>query len=123
MGGKITTINYSWDFTDRTHPHVSFEVLAPWIVEELELTFEPMRLAYLDGQGELAVRTVRQKDEIRGSTRELTFIRKDLLEKLVASTGLYMVTQVSGDRQFARINDFHTVKQDEDPYKDFQFYI
>jgi hypothetical protein len=120
---KVCSINYSWTLSARQHPNVSFEFLAPWVVEDLELTFDPTRLAYLDFHGEKAVLTVKQKDDVSGSTRELTFIRNDLLSKLGKTINMELVRKVSGERRFAKGGDFHTVSDGQEPYKDFEFYL
>ncbi|MFK5892618.1 MAG: hypothetical protein QM504_05310 [Pseudomonadota bacterium] len=112
-------IRYNWESSRNNSHSVSKVLLAPWLVELLDLKFDPTNLNYSDSEGSIAVMYVNQKGETYSNTKELIYLRKDLVDILIRKKGLELMWITQGERSYSSSENLHSINDASIKYKEF----
>jgi hypothetical protein len=97
-----TTFNYYWENPGSSNESTKRLALAPWVVKELGLRFNPTEFIYLDKSGDMAVLNINPKGDTFSNYRDLIYLRKDLFDKLGKKLGIMPVKHIAGERRYAK---------------------
>lgn len=111
-----TTINYYWENPGSSKESTNRLALAPWIVKELGLHFNPSNFTYFDHIGENAVLNIHPKGDIYSNHRDLIYLRKDLFELLGKKSRMTFVKRLVGERRYAKTENL----VGQDSYRRFE---
>ncbi|TYT74386.1 hypothetical protein [Desulfobotulus mexicanus] len=111
-----TTFNYYWENPGSSKESTKRLALAPWVVKELGLRFNPSEFIYLDKSGNMAVLNINPKGDTFSNYRELIYLRKDLFDKLGKKLGIKPVKHIAGERRYAKTENLGG----EDSYRQFE---
>lgn len=103
---QLPTIKYYWEYSENTKESITQIVLSPWVVEELNLKYEPSSFEYLDQNNKKAVLYRNFKGEEYSNTHKLLYLRSDLLELLKAK--LKFIIRINGEKRFARYENLQS---------------
>lgn len=107
---KCPVVGYYWEFTGRTTSSLSCDLLAPWLVSVLGLTFDATERSYMDAEGKIATQSVVQQEKEFSDDLELFYLRKDLFEELLRIKQFEFCYKVYGERRVADIDSLHSGK-------------
>jgi len=105
-----TVVTYSWENLGGANESTKRLALAPWIMNKLNMRFNPSTFAYSDHNGERAVLNVYSKGDAPDNYRELIYLRKDLFELLEEKIGMTFVKHLLGEK---RKLEFRDIEEDD----------
>ncbi|MCZ0866491.1 hypothetical protein O0V09_14865 [Dasania sp. GY-19] len=111
-----TTFNYYWENPGSSKESTNRLALAPWLVKELELRFNPSEFIYLDKSGDMAVLNINLKGDAFSNYRDLLYLRKDLFDKLNKKLEIMPIKHIAGEKRYAKTENLGG----EDSYRRFE---
>lgn len=111
-----TTFNYYWENPGRSNESTNRLALAPWVVKELGLRFNPSEFIYLDKSGDMAVLNINLKGDTFSNYRDLIYLRKDLFDELGKKLGMKPIKHIAGEKRYAKTENLGG----EDSYRRFE---
>lgn len=111
-----TIIKYYWENSGNSKDSIGRLALAPWVINQLGLIFEPTEFDYFDDEGQKAVLNLWLKGNSFSNDHELIYLRSDLLELLVKKSGMNFINRISGERRYARLENL----SGKDSYRQFE---
>ncbi|WP_444926939.1 hypothetical protein ACJJI4_02490 [Microbulbifer sp. TRSA002] len=111
-----TTFNYHWENPGSSNESTNRLALAPWLVKNLELHFNPSEFTYLDKSDDMAILNINLKDDAFCSSRELVYLRKDLFDELNNKLEIKPIKYIFGEKRYAKNENLGR----EDSYRRFE---
>lgn len=111
-----TVFNYYWENPGSSAESVNRQALAPFVVKELELGFNPSQFVYFDKNGEKAALNINLQGDTYNDHRELIYLRKDLIKELGKKLGMKFIKHVAGERRYAKTENL----SGNDSYRRFE---
>jgi len=116
---KYPLIGYYWEFNGTESLSISCDLLAPWLVEKLSLDFDASTRSYIDEDGQLATKLIKESGEENSNNQEFFYLREDLLQKALEQDDLSAGYNIYGERRLARVESLHSDNK-KITYKEFR---
>lgn len=116
---SVPVIKYYWENEGSSSSNIERVLLSPWIVNELDLKFDPTNLTYTDSDGVLAATYINKEADRCSNFEKLFYFRKDLVCKLINMKKMLFFWKVKGERRLENIDK--VLKDDVFLYKGFNF--
>lgn len=98
-----TVVKYAWEGMSQPFQGTQKYLLAPWIVEMLDLKFDPIEGAYTDESGNSCVLIKSCRGATHSNYANFLYLRKDLLSKLKNGNKV-LLRDIKVERRYSEVD-------------------